>query len=47
MKRTKNKKARFLYEEALEYQGLRRVRDLKVKARRIERRTRSRSFLED
>lgn len=35
---TANKKARFLYEEHREYRGQRRVRDLKVRARRVERR---------
>lgn len=37
--KTSNKKARFLHQESREYRGLPRVRDLKTRANRIERRT--------
>lgn len=36
--KTTNKKARFLHQESREYRGLRRVRDYKTRASRVERR---------
>lgn len=36
--KTTHKKARFLHQESREYRGLRRVRDHKTRASRIERR---------
>lgn len=35
--KTTNKKARFLHQESREYRGLRRVRDYKARANRVER----------
>ncbi|MCA9643345.1 MAG: hypothetical protein KC492_21750 [Myxococcales bacterium] len=37
--KTMNKKARLLHGESREYRGLRRVRDYKTRANRIERRS--------
>lgn len=36
--KTTNKKARFLHQESREYRGLRRVRDYKTRASRVDRR---------
>lgn len=46
-KSTSNKKARFLYEEAADYKGHRRVRDMKKRARRVERRASKRQKTEE